>query len=955
MATPITPPYIINPSFETGDTTGWSVNVGSLVGYSVDSTPSNSSSGNNSLRFYRTGGGSSYENTTFQATQSRALPVYPGMTLQASCDVKPSGERDEVGGFCSISFYNDDNSQSLFTRGNSVEVHLGQSYRKAVHSYVVPAWATKAYIGGGGWLVRSNGVVHLDNFETNYSWNRTATLVSPPDGSSYNTGDLTPLGVTIGGTGPDVSKVEYYRDDGVDPPVLIHTATSPNYSYNAILPDGDWDIYAVVTFTDSTEVTTGTSSITVGTEVEPTTREFRASNSLTYLVMENFAGLASAVPATARVNGVQFTVDYLLNVLARVKDAGNSDVTNANFNAAFDSVDGGSIELVLLSKTDSGYATVGTPVVVRIPIARDDFTLGETGTSEGKRWGVFAHTTGKTVTIGGEDTFWGQSPMDMVNFSNMAFGLRFYPNPGTKPSYADSGDAVHRIQLDRVRASVYFDAGSVDYYFASPDKESIIKGTLAAAYVLEGDLRTGDASGVMQLTPTLDIVEGTQTYIGDDWTVHSSLPPTDANQIAEVGTVDADQELGMEYNGLPTQHQVEENRSRYQFITENFYGDPNLNSLYGVHGLPRAFAYNGDYFYKIYTQADPEKDNPRSVANHHGHLALGFHGGRVDISVAGEPYNYNGVDGASSWAFGDKVVGLLPLSGTILGVFGSKGIWGISGTTVDNFATQVISPNIGAIEYTIADMGFPVYANAYGIYTLNQTQQYGDYLGQPMSKDISPWIRPRLLRRATSDKDVVCAWPVRSKNQYRLAFKDGYITSMTLNGQAAPTFSLQKYFVSDDTTPAVDCEYSAEYSTGYEGATVLTFDTYPGLGTIYIAPIDAVEGQTPEWFARLNYVGHNVSDNRYELVDWGWDIPDFSTFVGQIRLASGVGEGGPYDYFGCASVNMGDSGDEVCEDTSFLYEQESIVPAAVSSELDDAGEERIHIAPYVPVTPYEVA
>src|SRR5690606_37814104 len=131
------------------------------------------------------------------------------------------------------------------------------------------------------------------------------------------------------------------------------------------------------------------------------------------------------------------------------------------------------------------------------------------------------------------------------------------------------------------------------------------------------------------------------------------------------------------------------------------------------------------------------------------------------------------------------------LSGTILGVYGTKSITGISGTTVDNFATQTISPNIGATEYTVTDMGFPVHANTYGIYTLSQVQQYGDYMGTPMSVDISPWLRPRLIRKVTSDKEVVCAWPVRSKNQYRLAFSDGYVVSMPLNGQAVPTFSFQ--------------------------------------------------------------------------------------------------------------------------------------------------------------------
>ena len=106
-----------------------------------------------------------------------------------------------------------------------------------------------------------------------------------------------------------------------------------------------------------------------------------------------------------------------------------------------------------------------------------------------------------------------------------------------------------------------------------------------------------------------------------------------------------------------------------------------------------------------------------------------------------------------------------------------------------------------------------------------------------MSQNVSPWLRPRLVRKYLSDREVVVAWPVRGKNQYRIAFADGYVVSMTMNGEGVPTFSLQKYF----------------------------------------------------------YGGGGVD---------------------------------PY----------------VSED---LYSYPSIVPAAVSSQLDDNGEERIHIAPYI--------
>ena len=62
---------------------------------------------------------------------------------------------------------------------------------------------------------------------------------------------------------------------------------------------------------------------------------------------------------------------------------------------------------------------------------------------------------------------------------------------------------------------------------------------------------------------------------------------------------------------------------------------------------------------------------------------------------------------------------------------------------------------------------------------------------------MSPWLRQRLVRNSTSDKEVVVAWPVRSKNQYKLAFADGYVLTMTMNygNQMTPTFSKQKYFL----------------------------------------------------------------------------------------------------------------------------------------------------------------
>lgn len=755
--------------------------------------------------------------------------VFPGDTVSTSIQLNPTRGSDR--GFVRVLWYTAAGSYLGATEGTHV-VGTGP-YRISTVTNAVPIPnAAKFKLG---LFVRKYTRSHfgVDDLKGSRNTNTGIKMVLPEDGAQFAVGDSIKLQAEVNTLGT-VDNVAFYVDG-----IMAGVATSAPYAFNYLnAPEGEYTVFARLTMQGGATLDSAPITFSVeGTPAPKETREYNASNAYTQLVMENIAGIGGQIPSTALVTGVEVLVDYKMSILSRTSDLEGESVTNANDLAPLEIAPSVDIETILLDN-DAGFSSKSAPLLINQVIDHTSFTVVETGISEEKKWTVRENENTYSVTIGGEDSLWGNDPVAFPDFVSKAIGLRFVPRVGTKPAYAGAGDAVYRFFIDSVRIRVFFDAGSVEYYFASPDKSQIIKGTLVSFNVHNGLLKLGDADGFLQLAPELEVMDGSQTWIGNDWTIHAAYPPTDRNQIGEVADVAGESILGMSYNGLPTQYQIEEERSRYQIITENFYGDPELNSMYGVHGLPRAFAYNGKHFYKIHTQPDPEKDKPRSIANHHGHLALGFHGGRVDLSVVGEPYNYDGALGASSWAFGDKVVGLLPLSGTILGVFGAKSVWGISGTTVDNFATQVISPNIGAIEYTITDMGFPIYANAYGIYTLSQTQEYGDYLGTPMSKDISPWLRPRLLRKPTSDKEVVCAWPVRSKNQYRLAFSDGYVLTMTMNGNVAPTFSKQKYFLNSENLPV-----------------------------------------------------------------------------------------------------------------SSLYEQPAMVPAAVSSELDDAGEERIHMAPKIETAP----
>lgn len=735
-----------------------------------------------------------------QVILTDGFPVVPGQVINVTLRCQFTAGSPGTSASADLSWY--DSAGSFLSSTEGAEVSRS----------IVGSSVSTASVGGmappGAAMVRPrsdlnvavSSTIFVDDFSWNYTFPVACVLTQP--GAEYSEVETIPYRINIGGltSGVTVESVKYYMMtwDGAEyvDATLLSTQTVAPYNFNApALPEGQYAGYAIVRLSNGLDITTNSREFLVGEVPAPDTREFKASNSYTYLLGENFSSLASALPPTAIVTGAEVVVQYDMDVLVRASDLGVDDPTLADPSVAFSVVTGGNVEAVLLNKSGSSYSVSGGAATTSIPIEIVDFTLAEQGTSDDKKWAVYSLTDEATVTVGSPTTLFGQASIDAASFLSKAIGLRFFPTLGTKPATAGSGDACYRFKINTFKLRVYFDAGSVEYYFASPAKDDVIKGELAASNVTSGAFSNGDAEGVMQLLPDLEIIDGTADTILDGWTIHGAYPPTDSNQIGVVA-------MDMYYNGLPSYEQVESNRSRYVFITANFYGDASLDSIYGANGVGRAFAYNGDFFYKIQTTPDDEKDNPRHVAFHHTHLALGFGEGRVDISVVGEPYNFDGAQGASSWAIGDRVVGLLPLSGAILGIFCKKSIVGLSGTTVDNFATQTLSPNIGAVEYTITDMGFPVYANAYGIYTLSQTAQYGDYLGNPLSQQVSPWLRPRLIRKAESNKEVVVAWPVRSKNQYKLAFSDGYVLTMTMNygTQQAPTFSKQKYFTWDNET-----------------------------------------------------------------------------------------------------------------------------------------------------------
>jgi hypothetical protein len=168
------------------------------------------------------------------------------------------------------------------------------------------------------------------------------------------------------------------------------------------------------------------------------------------------------------------------------------------------------------------------------------------------------------------------------------------------------------------------------------------------------------------------------------------------------------------------------------------------------------------------------------------------------LSVDGEPLNFDGTLGAVEIDTGDPVTGYARMEGTTLGIFCKDSIQGLVGTSVDNFSLTVLNPYEGAIEYTVADVGKPIYCSYKGISLFDPTSAYGDFAKTRLSKPVSPWLLPRLQGTISPlDTTGVTSGPVvgmarRSENQYWLWLGDGYRLCMTLTSlDQPPQFTIQ--------------------------------------------------------------------------------------------------------------------------------------------------------------------
>lgn len=351
--------------------------------------------------------------------------------------------------------------------------------------------------------------------------------------------------------------------------------------------------------------------------------------------------------------------------------------------------------------------------------------------------------------------------------SDIATTRGYVPIPSASTFAFNTGKAATAAGLD-LNASYWLVNGA-----------NVIKVRLADVVASSGDWVAGTKVGRASVVSTQQ-VGGTRITIVSGDVLHNAYPTTGSSAVMTTTSIGTPAVLAGT-GALLTFN------TRYQWGTYNFYARSDLKQLYGVNGVYRAFWAEPTAWGNIFTQADPLLDNPKYLSMHaRSSLALGFADGSIQLSVPGVPYNFNGVDGAAELASGDDVTGMLEAVSDSTLVFGRRSIGRITGSSTANYDLKTVVANAGAYDYTAVNVGgMPVFTDQWGVSTLDQSNAYGDFVGQRSTYPISTWLTPRLVPSQDSIETggVACAMPVREKMQYRLFLNSGEVVSVCFTGE----------------------------------------------------------------------------------------------------------------------------------------------------------------------------
>lgn len=388
------------------------------------------------------------------------------------------------------------------------------------------------------------------------------------------------------------------------------------------------------------------------------------------------------------------------------------------------------------------------------------------------------------ATYGGSTDTWGvQLTRDILN--NPAFGVQF-------ESLGTAGDTTSVDDI-KVRAT-YVPATRLVYIRnASAAAPTDIEARVVHYTRDSGDQTTGDQVGI--LTLWIGTTEADGTAAGKARRIGAGEQiRTAAGGAGSLLALTTGEDVP---TSLPCGAVLDTKNAKWVIRLANYYADPDAQMCFAVNGAEYAFMYDEQYSVRIRTGRRQDLDAPRHIAHHLNFVHFGFDSGDVITSATFRPLTVDPALGSQLRNVGEPVMGLDTMNGQTLGVWTNRAVRGFQGNSPLNYIPIVISPAIGAIEYTVTNLaGVPMWTSARGVESAATVSAYGDFTTDPLSYLASPWLQDRVQfdsRVGLIDKRPVMAVAVRSKRQYRLYFRDGYVFTVTLFGiEDTPMCTIQR-------------------------------------------------------------------------------------------------------------------------------------------------------------------
>jgi hypothetical protein len=326
---------------------------------------------------------------------------------------------------------------------------------------------------------------------------------------------------------------------------------------------------------------------------------------------------------------------------------------------------------------------------------------------------------------------------------------------------------------------------------------------------------------------------------------------------------------------------------RFEFVSTNFAGSLSTYRMYGVNGMNRAFEFDGAVFVPIGTGA------PKFIAAHKEKLWLA-QDASVVYSGDGLPYQYTVTAGAGEVGMGDTVTGFAVQTGDTLAIFARSSSNQLNGATNNTFQMLPISNEIGALAYTVQNVGKTYGMDDRGIVATDRTQAYGNFIQSTISQSVQPLVD--LLRTKVVGSSVY-----RARGQYRLYGTDGSGLIAAFNERGLVGITQFQYPVKptcfaccEDATGKDVVLFGAEDGFVYQADSGSSFDGAP-IEAYLRLPFNNIS--SPRLRKRFRKAVMEMSASSYAAIrfqpEFSYGDPD----VGTHRLQSGeiAGSGGYWD------------------------------------------------------------